>query len=159
MECCWNAPFFSNEETKWPDKPKMATHAIRMMDALTWQGWTQGYVDLKRQRVSVAEWLCMLRCLIEETCFKMHRERSWSDWYGEIKLIETPLFPYEVFECMEMREMKRILEAVAYVLAHIQHRQMRASGKHAQILVPSATAWDRLEAAARFCHASPIDLD
>ncbi|QRN55589.1 TniQ family protein [Dyella caseinilytica] len=149
---------FSGEETRWVDGPQLATPAIRLMDALTWQGWTQGYVDLKRRRVSVAEWLCMLRCLIEETCFK-HHERGWSDWFDETESIEIPFFPCDVFEHMEMREVKRVLEAVAYVLARIQHHQMRTSGKHAQILVPPASAWDRLEAAARFCHASSIDLD
>jgi hypothetical protein len=152
---------FIGYETKWIDKPEIADRAVRTMDALTWQGWTQGFVNLKHQRVSVAEWLCMLRCLIEEICFKDHRERSWRDWSAEGMPIEIPFFPNDIFERMEMREIKKILEAVAYVLERIQHHKMRASGKHAKMLMSSGrvTAGNRLEAALRFCYASRSEID
>jgi hypothetical protein len=152
---------FIGYETRWLDKPEIADRAIRTMDALTWQGWTQGFVNLKHRCISVAEWLCILRCLIEEICFKDHRKRSWRDWSAEGIPIEIPFFPNDIFERMEMREVKKILEAVAYVLERIQHHKMRALGKHAKMLMSPgrAAVGNRLEAALRFCYAYSSGVD
>lgn len=121
--------------------PRPVSDACADMDRRTWQGFTEGYVDLPRRRVHAGVWFRLLRGLVEDLLAPRSRYPAQgrdlcSVWERSGYPVRAGLGVWRPFESLDVSLQLQVLETAATAIRMIESRDIVGRGPGAALLLP-----------------------